>query len=583
MQRTKLAHHYFVAASLASLLVLCGHLLLQNAAGVEALTEASVSSTLAGVPRLPSPIPQPEPLPPGATVETLLEGMYQPVAMAFDPSGRLFYTEKVSGQVRLFENGALQASPVITFDVNSEIERGLLGIAIDPDFHTNHYIYVYYNCSVAACGAVENRVVRFTESGGVGFNPTTIFTSTQTSAIHAGGSIHFGPDNKLYISLGDDADANNAQDVTVKPGKMHRINPDGTIPPDNPVFTQTGALPSLYAMGLRNSFEFSFDPLVPGSIFASENGPSCDDELNRIVGGYNYGWRAAYPCDDANPDPQYNTIPPLWYLDTQLCCAAPTGVLVYTGTQIPQWTGHLFMTTFNGGLLLHFYLDPGRTVVTDTTIVDGVLAGMALANGPDGALWYMEGGGYRNGILKRIVASAATLTATAIPTHTSTPVPPTVTRTPVPSPFLVGHLNWQGAPNQPHPRQQQPVTLTLKLGTTEVNYPSQTTDASGFFTVSVASLPDGIYSWRAKGPKFLANSGAVSLTREAQTSVEVGLMRTGDANNNNAANSQDFNILRNSFGTSNDLRADFNNDGSVNASDFNLLRNNFGVLGAGEI
>lgn len=388
-----------------------------------------------------------EPLPPGTAIQTLLPNMQYPIAMAFDPNGRLFYTEKVSGKVRLFENGVLQASAVITFSVDSSSERGLLGIAIDPNFSANHYIYVYFTCGPAnGCQAnLENRVVRFVENNGVGSNPTVIFWSPQTAGNHNGGNIHFGPDGKLYISVGDNANAANSQDVTVKNGKMHRINSDGTIPPDNPVFTQTGALPSLYAMGLRNSFDFAFDPLVSGRIFASENGPGCDDEMNRIQAGYNYGWRANYPCDDTNPSPTYNTIPPLWYLDSSNCCDAPTGIVVYTGTQIPQWHNHLFMASFNNSALRHMYLDTSRTVLTATNIVQGVVAPMDIENGPDGAFWYMEGGGYTIGTLKRIVASGATNTpvsGTHTPTRTRTSTPTntplgsgTATQTPTPCPM----------------------------------------------------------------------------------------------------------------------------------------------------
>jgi glucose/arabinose dehydrogenase/plastocyanin len=376
-----------------------------------------------------------EPLPPGASIQTVLPNVDMPVAMAFDPQGRLFYTERVSGKVRLFASGILQANAVITFNVDSSVERGLLGIAIDPGFTTNHFIYVYYTCAVGTgCPSTENRVARFTETNGSGSGPTTIFSSPQTAGNHNGGNIHFGPDGKLYISIGDNANAANSQDVTVKNGKMHRINPDGSIPSDNPVFTQTGALPSLYAMGLRNSFDFTFDPVTPGRIFASENGPSCDDEMNRIEGGYNYGWRANYSCDDPNPSPVYNTIAPLWYIPNGPCCDAPTGITVYTGNQIPQWHNHLFMAAYNSSTLRHFYLDQTRTVVTATNAVEGVIAPMDLETGPDGALWYMEGGGYSVGTLKRIVGSgggtttpAGTLTRTPTRTVTRTP---TNTRTP---------------------------------------------------------------------------------------------------------------------------------------------------------
>ncbi len=373
-----------------------------------------------------------EALPPGATIETVLPGMSQPIALAFDPAGRLFYTERSSGNVRLFANGVLQTSPVIHFDVLSTVEQGLLGITIDPNFNTNHYIYVYYTCN---CTPRENRVARFEENNGVGSNPTTIFTSPNDTQCgnHNGGNIHFGPDGKLFISIGDDGcTPQNSQDVTVKNGKIHRINSDGTIPADNPVFTQTGALPSLYALGLRNPFDFGFDPLTPGRIFGSENGPNCDDEMNRIEAGYNYGWRSGYPCDDGNPSPQYNTIAPLWYLPSGACCVAPTGIEVYSGTSVPQWTNDVFMCSYNDGALRHFRLNTNRTLVTSVDTVSGVTCNMDVQTGPDGALYYLQGGGYASGTLKRIVGQGA-LTPTPMPTNTavssptSTALPPTAT------------------------------------------------------------------------------------------------------------------------------------------------------------
>src|SRR5439155_21810514 len=108
---------------------------------------------------------------------------------------------KSTGNVRLVVNGVLQASPVITYSVDTCYEHGLLGLAIDPDFHNNHYIYVYYTAqSSMRCYPNENRVARFVESNGVGSNSGDLFTSPQTAYNHAGGNIHFGPDGKLYIS-----------------------------------------------------------------------------------------------------------------------------------------------------------------------------------------------------------------------------------------------------------------------------------------------------------------------------------------------------------------------------------------------
>jgi len=161
----------------------------------------------------------------------------------------------------------------------------------------------------------------------------------------------------------------------------------------------------------------------------------------------------------------------------------------------------------------------------------------------------------------------------------------TSTATTTPLPLLVGHVTWQGPPAQPDARQQLPVTLTIKLGFTEVNYPAQTTNSSGYFTVSVGGLTSGTYSWRAKGSKHLANSGEVTLTGASVTNVEMGLLRAGDCDNNNVVGTSDFNIMKITFGKSQgdpgyDPRADFTNDNIVNLADFNLLKANFGQGGA---
>jgi hypothetical protein len=172
------------------------------------------------------------------------------------------------------------------------------------------------------------------------------------------------------------------------------------------------------------------------------------------------------------------------------------------------------------------------------------------------------------------------------------PATPTATATPTTPDQLVGHVTWQGRPPQPHQLQVLPITITLKSAATEVNYPTRLTDASGFFTVSLGSLPLGTYNWRADdstsalhSPNYLANSGQVSLLGDSITQVEMGLMEAGDANNDNVVNIADFNILRSSFGKSvgdpgYDDRADFNGDNAVNIADFNLLRANFGNSGA---
>ena len=186
-----------------------------------------------------------------------------------------------------------------------------------------------------------------------------------------------------------------------------------------------------------------------------------------------------------------------------------------------------------------------------------------------------------------IVEPGVTSTPEPTPSRTATPTNPTntPTRTPTTSAVLVGHVTWQGRPAQPHTLQSLPITLTLKSANGETNYASLTTDASGFFTVPVGSLALGPYSWRVKGPKYLANSGSVNISGLPATQAEMGLLRAGDANSDNVVSSIDFNILRASFGLSSgqggyDDRADFTGDQVVNATDFNLVRGNFGSGGA---
>jgi subtilisin family serine protease len=152
------------------------------------------------------------------------------------------------------------------------------------------------------------------------------------------------------------------------------------------------------------------------------------------------------------------------------------------------------------------------------------------------------------------------------------------------APKLVGHLTWQGRPAQPDALNQVPVSLTLQLATTTAHYSFLQTDASGFFTVPVGTLPAGTYTWWVKGPQWLATSGSVALTGGATTQQEMGQQRAGDVDNNNLVDTTDFALLRATFGKAcgnpgYDARADFTGDCLVDVSDFTLLRSNFGQAG----
>jgi glucose/arabinose dehydrogenase len=378
-----------------------------------------------------------EPLPPGVVIETVVPDAKNLVAMDFTPDGRLLYTERISnyangsylGYVRVVKNGQLQPAPAYMFSVLHEGERGLLGIAVDPNFVVNHSVWVYFTKKSTSgdCGTtVKNRVVRFVlnDDNTVDSEPEVAgcFPVNQPApgifvTIHNGGNLHFGPDGKLYISVGNSDDKNDAvdpaQDLGSPLGKLHRFNANVPLstPGDNPF---PGS--SIYAYGLRNSFDFDFDP-ISGQIFATENGDACDDEINRLLPRGNYGWRPNYPCDDSAPDPQYNTLPPLTYWSPSI---APTGLTFYRGDLIPEWKNDLFMCAFKDGstALHHFKLNAARTAIVAHTILSDTITHQKIAcrtdvlTGPDGALYYSEGGGYYNGPIKRLSRTTSFILST---------------------------------------------------------------------------------------------------------------------------------------------------------------------------
>lgn len=164
--------------------------------------------------------------------------------------------------------------------------------------------------------------------------------------------------NAPYLAIGEYYIPANAQNVDVIPGKINRfqVTEDGLIAaPGNPFGTAT------YAYGIRNTFDFDFDPYlfsVTGQLYGADNGPDCDDELNLIVPGGNYGWRDGFPCDDTNPQNPEKYIYPIWSITPT---EAPTGVAVYTGWQIPEWRGQVFFCAWKTGKMRRVILDAGRS------------------------------------------------------------------------------------------------------------------------------------------------------------------------------------------------------------------------------
>src|SRR5919112_1778290 len=208
-------------------------------------------------------------LPSGFTQSPVVGGLTGPTDMEFAPDGRLFVAEQ-AGRVRIAKtNGTLVTFLDISLKVDSTGERGLLAVAFDPNFSTNHYVYLHYTQKATSTTSVHNRVVRVTASGdrAVAGSEKLIFRlNNQDDPHHMGGALDFGADGKLYISTGDNV-GGNTQTLQNLLGKMLRINKDGTIPTGNPFYASaTGNNRAIWALGLRNPFKFAVQPGT-GTIF----------------------------------------------------------------------------------------------------------------------------------------------------------------------------------------------------------------------------------------------------------------------------------------------------------------------------
>jgi glucose/arabinose dehydrogenase len=228
--------------------------------------------------------------------ESWVTGMVAPTAFAQAPDGRFFVSEK-DGRLRVIKNGVLLPTAFHQFTVHNAGERGLLGVAFHPDFASNGYVYVFYT---ATTPSFHNRIVRLVANGDVSTGaetPIADLPNLGPSTFHNGGALHFGPDGKLYASVGENGVALNAPNLAVPFGKVLRFNDDGTIPTDNPFYgSQTGLARAVWAYGLRNPFTFAFQPGT-GRMHIHDVGGAVWEEINLGAPGANYGWPSSEGFD----------------------------------------------------------------------------------------------------------------------------------------------------------------------------------------------------------------------------------------------------------------------------------------------
>jgi len=284
----------------------------------------------------------PQPAPAEGTITILAENLDVPWAMDFLPNGTIIFTER-AGTVNILENNS--TIKVADINVSQQTESGLLGVAVDPNFTENRYIYLYYTYD----GGV-NRISRFVLDGSLE-NETVLLDDIPGGSIHNGGRLKFGPDGKLYATTGEAGDENLAQDINSTGGKILRLNPDGTVPSDNPYGNY------VYSYGHRDPQGITWNP-SNGILYESEHGDTMNDEINLIVNGGNYGW----PIVQGNENQSGYVSPIRVYTDFTL---APSGIAFYQN--------RLYVAGLRGSQLRVLNLsNDGKTVIGESVLLSNM-------------------------------------------------------------------------------------------------------------------------------------------------------------------------------------------------------------------
>lgn len=306
-----------------------------------------------------------------------IENVALPVGLSFAPDGRLFFGEVNKGQVRVADGAVLRPEPFLTVQVAQGGERGLLGVTLDPGFEENGWVYVYYTVPKKSGRSDHNRLVRYTDRAGRATEPTVILDEipADVRGVHNGGRMRFGPDGKLYVLTGAPGEENRkAQDWEALEGKVLRLNPDGSVPTDNPV---PGS--PIYAAGFRNPYGLDFHPST-GRLFVIDNGPRGADELDLVQPRGNYGWPTVF---GTSGDGRF--VDPVWHSGNERLGLA--GLAFYTGEQLPEYRGDLFFCLFNRGLLHRVRLVGPEFERVEADQDLAVECRVDVANGPDGGLY----------------------------------------------------------------------------------------------------------------------------------------------------------------------------------------------------
>jgi aldose sugar dehydrogenase len=341
-------------------------------------------------------------------VVEVVGGLAHPWSLAFLPDGSLLITER-PGSLQRFGDGTLREIEGLP-EISAQGQGGLMDVALHPGFETNRLIYLAYTAPYD--GGIGTQVARARLDGDrlIDIKPLFRMNPPGSGGRHFGGRLTFDSDNRLYITIGDRGDQDQAQDLNSHHGALLRLNDDGSVPEDNPFVERDGARPEIYSYGHRNAQGLIYDAET-GTLWQHEHGPFGGDVLHVIRPGANYGWPAAtygaqYGSRKAigtTPDQRADIEDPVvhWTLPESI---APSGLTLYRGEAFPEWNGNLFVGALRHQQIRRLVLD-GHTVVHEEPLLRGRFGRgrfgriRDVRTGPDGYLWFTTdadpGGVYR--------------------------------------------------------------------------------------------------------------------------------------------------------------------------------------------
>ena len=321
-------------------------------------------------------------------VETVADNLKIPWELVFAPDGRIFFTER-DGNLWVIENESMEL--VATFPASHTSEGGLLGLALDPEFEKNNFLYLYQ--TYFDFELHHNKVVRYTVSNNQLTDEQILIDKIPGAVWHDGGRIKFGPDEKIYITTGDATNANLSQKIDSLAGKILRINADGTIPSDNPFESSP-----VFSYGHRNPQGIDWNE--NGILVSSEHGPSGEkgyahDEINVIEPGKNYGWPVI--VGDSNNLKYTNPI-----LHSGDVTWAPSGLLYYDSDKIPEWKGMFLVAALRGQhvMVMDLDLENNRVNSVEKIFQDEYGRLRDLVQSPDGDVFVLTSNGDNDKILR---------------------------------------------------------------------------------------------------------------------------------------------------------------------------------------